>query len=109
MRNDLVLGMGGLFVSMLACGFNEAPMNNTATVADPGVALFETRCVKCHGAAGDLQVSGAKDLTKSVLTRQEMISIVTRGKRAMRGFGEELSAQQIGSVVDHVRTLNIAS
>lgn len=62
----------------------------------------------CHGTGGNLGLSGAKDLTKSQLSKEEMIAVVTRGKGGMAGFGHLLSAEQINDVVDHVRTLRTA-
>jgi len=59
----------------------------------------------CHGRKGNLNISGAKDLTKSALSEEEMIAVVTHGRGGMIGFDKTLSPQQIREVVAHVRTL----
>ena len=53
-------------------------------------------------------MNGAKDLTASVLTREQMIAMVTHGKGAMMPYKNVLTAKQIELVVDHARTLRKA-
>ena len=91
-----------------ACGTGNGTGSMKDTLNDPGVSIYNTNCVMCHGRDGNLGMSGAKDLTKSRLTREEMIAIVTKGRGGMIGFGKMLSKTEIDEVVDHVRTLHTA-
>ena len=89
---------------MAACGNATNAADNST--ADPGTAIYNSRCTMCHGRDGDLGMSGAKDLTKSTLTKEEMVAVVTHGKGGMIGFEKMLSTKEIDEVVDHVRTLH---
>jgi cytochrome c6 len=97
------LGYCSLALLLAACGDGVA---NSEGSNDPGTAIFDSNCAMCHGRDGNLGMSGAKDLTKSTLSREEMIAVVTNGRGGMAPFGKMLSAQEIGEVVDHVRTLH---
>ncbi len=103
--NAGILSLVGLVLLLLACSaacggtMEEKPRS-------PGEAIFRSQCVMCHGRTGDLNMGGAKDLTKSALTKWEMIAIVTNGKAGMIGYGERLSEKEVEEVVDHVRTLH---
>lgn len=80
----------------------------TAGRLAPGEDIFRKECAMCHGNRGNLGLSGAKDLTQSLLSKEEMITVVTRGRGGMAGFGHLLTAEQINEVVEHVRTLRAA-
>lgn len=96
-----------LLLLLLAC---------SATPGDPaqldtmpaGERLFRAQCVLCHGNDGKLGLSGAKDLTRSELTREEMIALVSQGKGAMMAYRNVLRPAEIEAVVDHVRSLKAA-
>ena len=92
-----------LFMPLLACGGQEADPERQE--GDAGASLFRMHCTLCHGDDGRLGLSGAKDLTASALSREEMIAVVRNGRGAMMGYGRVLSEEEIGLVVDHVRSL----
>ena len=92
-----------LFLPLLACGGQEAPSERQQ--GDAGASLYRKHCTLCHGDDGRLGLSGAKDLTASPLSREEMIVVVRNGRGAMMGYGRVLSEEEIGLVVDHVRSL----
>jgi mono/diheme cytochrome c family protein len=73
--------------------------------APDGMAVFRKYCVACHGADGKLGLNGAKDLSKSQLTLEERIQIITKGKNLMTPFGEILSEAEIKAVADYSVTL----
>lgn len=91
---------------LLACGNGEA-----ADTADQrkgkgrGEQLFNMHCTLCHGKDGTLGLNGAKDLTTSTLTKEQMIAQVTNGKGAMMPYKNVLTAAEIEAVVAHVRSL----
>ena len=70
-----ILSLVGLVGVLLACSAACGAMEEKP--GSPGEAIFWDQCVMCHGRVGDLKMSGAKDLTKSALTKGEMIAIVT--------------------------------
>ena len=77
----------------------------TSEVKSPGQSLFETNCTTCHGADGKLCVLGAKDLSVSAMTKEQMTEIITNGKSTMTPFGNVMTQEEIGSVADYVQTL----
>lgn len=97
-------------LALLACSATD-PGPGTATRADSapdGSKLFQMQCVLCHGRDGKLGLSGAKDLTLSALTRDQMILLVSNGKGAMMPYKNVLHVEEIEAVVDHVRSLHAA-
>jgi cytochrome c6 len=99
-----------LFWLITACGNDShassaAAQPSTAPSAPDGMAVFRKYCVACHGADGKLGLSGAKDLTQSILTIEERTILVKQGKNLMTPFGDILSPQEISAVVDYTMTL----
>ena len=95
----------GLLV--IACGSGSTADAPPAMEKAPtGKELFALHCALCHGRDGKLGINGAKDLTVSALTKEEMTAIVTSGKGAMMPYKNVLTARQIEAVVEHVRTLH---
>ena len=70
-----------------------------------GVELYQANCVSCHGAAGNLGSSGAKNLQLSTLDKTAVIQQVTNGKGMMSSFKGVLSTDEIDRVADYVLTL----
>jgi cytochrome c6 len=81
--------------------------------AEDGQKLFETNCVKCHGADGSGNTAigkavGAKDLRSAEakkLTDAEIITQITQGKGNMPPFGDSLSKANINDLMAYVREL----
>lgn len=81
-----------------------------------GKGIFVRNCAVCHGERGqgsNLPVGGptlprnlASPQSRQELTRERMITSVTQGRpgTAMPTFGNRLSTEDIGAVVDYVRT-----
>lgn len=109
MLNTMKLRAGvGLVLlwGLLACG--SAPDGQAAVAANgkpDGAALYDMYCTLCHGGDGKLGINGAKDLTASALSREEMIAVVTHGRNTMAPFKQVLDPGQVEAVVDHLRTL----
>jgi mono/diheme cytochrome c family protein len=70
-----------------------------------GTDVYTKMCQQCHGVDGKAGLSGAKDLTISMLSRDEKVMIITHGKNAMSSYEKSLSAEQIEAVVDYIETL----
>lgn len=75
------------------------------TGSELGKTIFEKNCTGCHGTDGKMGLSGAKDLTASVLTRDEKMNIISNGKNAMMSYKNVLSAEQVNAVTDYVESL----
>lgn len=102
----LVLRGALLTVLAMACGNGTSPSGGAKMESAPnGSELFALHCTLCHGKDGTLGINGAKDLSVSVLSRDEMIALVSEGKGAMMPYKNVLTQKQVELVVDHLRTL----
>ena len=100
----------GLALFMAACGsMDEEAAQRAAAggakLAPDGLAVFKQKCVTCHGADGTLGLNGAKDLSKSALSVEERVNIITHGKNLMTPFGTVLSPEEIQAVAAYTLTL----
>lgn len=70
-----------------------------------GQAIFQKNCVLCHGSNGKMGLNGAKDLTASMLTAEERISVITNGRNTMASYKAILSPEEIKAVAEYTMTL----
>jgi len=93
------LGVAFLMMSsyiFLSCsGSDTAAQNQVDKVAQN---LFNTKCALCHGINGDKQLSGAKKLTESEISKEEITAMVTNGLKQMPAFKDQLSKEEIDQV-----------
>ena len=97
-----------LLLLAIACGSAGASDPELTARGGPmaGAKLFNMHCTLCHGQDGRLGNNGAKDLTASQLTREEMIALVSNGRGVMAAYKNVLSPAEIDAVVAYVRTLH---
>lgn len=85
------------------------PIQNPTTHAEnsvhSGKELFEQNCTKCHGINGTKGRFGAKNLQKSVLTDDQYLKIIQKGKGIMPSWEKKLSADQITDIISYIKTL----
>lgn len=106
----MVLKKSILFLVVIAQACSYSPEINKQdqeeASVNTGKNLYTLNCSSCHGADGKLGLSGAKDLTQSVLSDQQRIELITNGKNAMPSMKEALgSTKNIQSVADYVKSL----
>jgi cytochrome c6 len=65
-------------VGMLGCESSNSEMS--------GKELFSNQCAVCHGMDGKMGSAGAKDLSKSTLTDEEIQKTIEEGKNTMPAF-----------------------
>jgi mono/diheme cytochrome c family protein len=70
-----------------------------------GKALYDTQCIVCHGEDGTLQMSGAKDITVSKLSQDEVVQRITGGKMTMPAYGDHFSVDEINAIAEYTMTL----
>jgi mono/diheme cytochrome c family protein len=85
-------------------GVQETNSPSTIVAVD-GKKLFNIHCAACHKYNGTGGVSGAKDLTISTMSRDEIETLVLNGAGDMMPFKDVLKPVEIQGVVDHVQTL----
>jgi len=98
-----------LAFGLITCKFNS---NEQATHVQPddsaqvdGKTLYEQKCKVCHGADGKLGLSGASDLSVSVLAHEEVVNVVTNGRNTMVGWKGVLSPTEIEALATYVEGL----
>ena len=97
----LIRSISFLFVvalCLLACG-NPPAKENTA------VSLYERKCSLCHGADGKLASGGAKDLSTSTMTLEQVEQQITFGKGAMPPQKGIVTDEEIKSLAAYTLTL----
>ncbi len=70
-----------------------------------GKTVYNAACVNCHGEDGKLGKSGAKDISLSVLSKEEKIQLIHKGKNGMPSFRHLLSDEQVEAVVGYLDSL----
>ena len=88
-----------------------AASNNDETVSPR--SLFVQNCSRCHGSNGRGQTRLGKKLEADDLTGSEakglstarVIRLITNGKGKMPSFRRKLTAAQISSLADYIRSL----
>jgi len=91
-----------LFSNCGSSGTKEALPQSDVSI---GESLYLLHCASCHGPKGDLCAFGAKDLTKSELTKTQVKTIVLNGKNAMPAFEGQIEKIKIDSLTNFVFTL----
>lgn len=80
---------------------------NETSNENKGQLIFEQNCVTCHGLNGNLQVSGASDLTKSDLDKEQLIKVIKEGRNSMNPYKDLLTEPQIDAVANYVHELRV--
>jgi cytochrome c553 len=108
MKNEIKLIIAG---AVIAAGAALA-------LAAPAAENWENHCQKCHGADGKGQTKVGKKLqvmdytvaaNQAKFTDAEAVKVTSEGakdkagKERMKGFKDELSAQEIKDLVAHIR------
>ena len=76
------------------------------TPAEQGASLYSMHCAQCHGEDGKLGASGAKNLSTSRLSDQQMLHIIKKGKGAMPSMEALLETDtNLNLVVSHLKGL----
>jgi cytochrome c6 len=92
--------------------------SGTVSLAAPVAENWETHCAKCHGEDGKGQTKAGKKLNvkdytdaavQSKMTDEEMLKAIVdgvtddKGKERMKGYKEELSAEEMKELVAYIR------
>lgn len=91
-----VVVLGGAFQSPATAQEQETPR---------GQQLFMNNCTRCHGRNGNKGFLGAKDLTKSSLSREAAMKIILEGKGFMPSWKKRLSVSDVDLVIRYILTL----
>ena len=71
---------------------------------DRGQAAYQQYCVSCHGEDGQKGLYKSANLTQSELTGAEQGVIISEGKGLMRGYSDQLSEEDLQSVILYINS-----
>ncbi len=97
-----VLAVGTLVYS---CGGSSNSTEGQNVVAGSGGQLYNDNCLVCHGADGKAGMSGATDLSTSVLSHEHTVAVITSGRNTMRPFGSQFTKEEIEAIAKYVESL----
>ncbi len=85
--------------------FSDPSNSGSVSSFSGAVEYFSANCSNCHGSDGKAQLSGAKDLSISVMSDEEIRNIISSGKGTMREYKSVLNPGQISKMAEFVRSL----
>ncbi len=97
------IGLLALTVFLFSC--NQQNQKQAPAQPPDGKLIYRQNCVACHGADGTMSANGAKDLTMSALTEEELIEVISNGRKVMTPFKEILAKEEINAVAKYIMTL----
>ena len=106
-RWRLVLTIVGTSSCLLvtSCNSGSDSTSKVDTAVPPsGKELYLENCAVCHGEDGKLGASGAKDLTVSTLSDNEVLQRINEGKNGMPPMKSALETKEnVLAVADYVK------
>jgi mono/diheme cytochrome c family protein len=93
----------GAILIVYACGGENSSASERSS--HDGKAIYARYCILCHGEDGTREINGAKDLTKSVMPKDERVALIKTGKNLMTPFVGILSDGEIAAVAAYSMTL----
>ncbi len=105
-KNKILAALSFFFivVSFMLAYKAKAAKAGPQTIAVSGKEIFEEKCTLCHGSDGKLGMSGAKDLSATVLDHQSIVTMISEGKNTMAPYKAVLSPEQIEAVASYIET-----
>jgi mono/diheme cytochrome c family protein len=114
-RTRLVLITSSILFIVGSCGGTKTREQYPVRATDNGPVdfalvkkLYDVKCALCHGYDGAQQFAGAKDLTQSVLPKNEVVLRIAEGKGSMPPHRDVLSEEQMDALADFVMNLRSA-
>jgi len=79
--------------------------NEQYNITVHGAALYTAQCIVCHGVDGKANFSGAKDLTLSTKSTDEIIETIKSGKNTMPKMANIYNEQELKALASYVNSL----
>lgn len=98
--------MAGLLMWLFACSGDQQPAAPAANAPTRGAIqrAYTMKCSLCHGSDGKLMASKAPDLSKSTLSLEERMAIITYGKGTMPPQNGILDAAMIRGIAEYIES-----
>jgi mono/diheme cytochrome c family protein len=78
-----------------------AKQSSAVATSNDGKALYEAKCVLCHGDDGKLGLTGAKDISASIMDVAAMKQIILKGKGAMPPA--QVTEEQAAAIAEYIQ------
>lgn len=106
MRN--ILGITILIPCLLAApaSFGQTPASSTTLTQNP---VFQKNCAKCHGKAAEGRHFAGPSLVSAktlAMSEDELREIIVNGRHRMPKFTDKLTAEEINSLVQEIKSAN---
>jgi cytochrome c6 len=104
----LLIFFAAILMIISSCTKASSSDKETATAdptASPGQLVYTKHCKLCHGSKGDLGISGAANLSITLLSQEEIKQVVVNGRKGMPAWKGQLSEQEVQEVSAYVLTL----
>lgn len=90
-----------------------APLLLSLAFAESGADIYKAKCAACHGAKGlgdtmlgrNLRIPALGSPVVQTKSDDELITIISKGKKRMPSFERKLSRDQVREVLEFVRAL----
>lgn len=93
------------FLVIAACSFSGEPEQNSLKEPVNAEKIYGYKCALCHGNDGKAGIAGAADLSKSMLSLDDRIAVISGGRGTMMPFREILSREEIEAVAAYIEQL----
>jgi mono/diheme cytochrome c family protein len=107
----VLISLISVVFSVFSCesGGSKLPEKSGEPITDPVLVqrLYVGKCGICHGEDGSMQNAGAKDLTTSVLSREDVMNRILYGYGTMPPQKDILSKEQIEALTDYAIGLRV--
>jgi len=105
MKKILLPSLTWATVLLSSCGGNTETKIGEKQPLD-GKSVYEAQCTRCHGSNGKMGLSGAKDLTITTFSEEEMVTQIANGSSSgiMPAYKDVLSVEEIKAVANYIET-----
>jgi mono/diheme cytochrome c family protein len=108
----VLISLISFLVFLCSCSGGETNVSEKKSepITDPALVqrLYIGKCGICHGPDGSMQNAGAKDLTTSTLSREDVMNRILYGYGTMPPQKGILSPEQVEALTDYAIALRVA-
>lgn len=92
-------------IALVLIGLFWACSGASAGEQPDGHLIYKMYCVSCHGMQGNMGGNGAFDISRSALSVEQRVEVITGGRNTMTSFGFKLTPEQIRAVAEYTMEL----
>ncbi len=98
-----IIAVCSLFSALTAVSA-QTQLSDTSLTANP---VYQKNCAKCHGKTAEGRHFGGPSLiSESIITTDDLRTIITGGKGRMPKYASKLTSEEIDALVQQIKVLN---